>query len=102
MINDPKKFGDYKCEAQNMFGTFERTITLNQGVKPNKPTKLELRGLNSDRFDIDVGATRTTTERSEMDINGYRFELIPLDEFKANGGKWDRARVILVGFEDGI
>ncbi len=70
VVNDTKAFGDYKCKAENSLGTLERIITLTEGVKPEKPSNLALRGVNSDTFDVDVGATRKTKERNPMDING--------------------------------
>lgn len=36
-----------------------------------------------------------------MDINGYRFEVMSNYQFKLNGHKWDKARVLVFGFEDG-
>lgn len=82
-------------------GILDRVFTLLNGTKPSKPTVLQLRGVNSDTFDIDVGATRNPGPRDPMEVNGFRFEVITLDELKANGGKWDRARVENLGFEDG-
>lgn len=82
-------------------GILDRVITLLNGTKPTKPTVLQLRGVNSDTFDIDVGATRNPGPRDPMEINGYRFDVISLDDFQKNGGKWDRARVEHLGFEDG-
>lgn len=83
-------------------GTLERTITLSKGIKPEKPPTLQLRGVNSDTFDIDVGAIRKPKPRHPMDINGYRFEIISVQDFRLNGGKWDNARILVLGFEDGI
>lgn len=100
-MNDSKAFGDYICKANNTLGELDRIITLLNGTKPSKPTVLQLRGVNSDTFDIDVGAMRPPGPRQPMEINGYRFEVISTEEFKANGGKWDRARVENLGFEDG-
>lgn len=70
LVNNSTVFGDYKCKAENSLGTLERIITLNQGVKPEKPPHIVLRGVNSDTFDVDVGAVRKTKERNPMDING--------------------------------
>lgn len=41
-----------------------------EGIKPEKPTNLALRGVNSDTFDVDVGAHRKKGSRHPMDING--------------------------------
>lgn len=102
LVNDSKAFGDYTCRAQNSLGVLERIITLMEGVKPEKPSNLALRGVNSDTFDVDVGAVRKTKTRNEMDINGYRFEIIESEKFRLDGRKWDNARVMILGFEDGI
>lgn len=100
-MNDSKAFGDYKCNAQNALGTLERTISLNEGTKPPAPNDISLRGFNSDTFDLDVGAIRTSKTRNPMDINGYRFEIISKHLYLANGKKWKNARVLTFGFEDG-
>lgn len=100
-VNDSKAFGDYVCKAENALGILERVITLLNGTKPSRPTKLQLRGVNSNTFDIDVGAIREPGPRDPMEIIGYRFEIITINELKSNGGKWDRARVENFGFEDG-
>lgn len=102
IVNDTKAFGDYRCHAENALGTLDRTITLQQGEKPEKPKQVELRGYSSDTFDVDVGAIRTSKTRHPMDINGYRFEIISVAEYRQNGGKWDTARVLDLGFEDGL
>lgn len=74
---------------------------MTEGVKPEKPSNLALRGVNSDTFDVDVGAVRKTKERNPMDINGYRFEIMESEKFRLEGRKWDHARVMILGFEDG-
>lgn len=101
-------------------------------MKPEKPSNLALRGVNSDTFDVDVGAVRKTKERNPMDINGnclfcynilailvfgfslslrfykiiylqgYRFEIIESEKFRLDGRKWDHARIMILGFEDGM
>lgn len=101
LVNDSKAFGDYKCKAENSLGTLERIITLSEGVKPEKPSNLALRGVNSDTFDVDVGAVRKTKDPVPMEVNGYRFEIIESEKFRLDGRKWDHARVMILGFEDG-
>lgn len=100
-MNDTKAFGEYKCKAQNGLGTLERTISLQEGTKPERPSVVQLRGCSSDTFDVDVGAVRTSKIRHEMDVNGYRFEIISTPDFRRNGARWDKARVMIFGFEDG-
>lgn len=101
IVNDTKVFGEYRCKAQNGLGDLERTISLQEGVKPEKPKTVQLRGCSSDTFAVDVGAVRTSKQRHEMDINGYRFEIISTSDYRLNGGKWDKALVLNLGFEDG-
>lgn len=100
-ISDVSAFGNYNCKASNSMGILERVITLKEGTKPDSPTQFNLRGVNSDTFDIDVGAVRTSNVRTPMDINGYRFEVIPEQEYRSNGEKWDTARILNFGFQDG-
>lgn len=100
-MNDSNAFGDYKCQAQNSLGTLDRTISLQEGVKPEKPKTVGLRGSSSDAFDVDVGATRGSKQHEVMDINGYRFEVISLSDYRVSGGKWDTSRVLEVPFGEG-
>lgn len=81
-------------------GNLERTISLQEGIKPERPPHVVLRGAGSTTFDVDVGA-KTPDVRTPMDINGYRFEIISVSNYRMNGGKWDKARVLNKGFEDG-
>lgn len=100
-MNDSQAFGSYICKANNLLGGIEQNVTLIEGTKPEKPTHLQLRGVNSDTFDIDVNATRKSNIPDRMDVNGYRFEITSVDELRANGGKWDKARIVNVKFGDG-
>lgn len=99
MISDNNDFGDYVCKATNPEGSLIRTISLQKGEKPAPPTKLELNGVNSSMFDLDVGASKFTKKNDLWDINGFRLEYMPLEQFKANGGKWENASVYNVGFD---
>lgn len=74
---------------------------LINGTKPNAPPHITLRGVNSNTFDLDVGAKKTIGPSDPMDINGYRFELLSTEEYRNNGGKWTNARVVLKDFTDG-
>ena len=51
-------------------------------------------------MDIDVGAKRDPKSTNLMDINGYRFELIPKQVFIANGN-WQSAWIKEFAVEDG-
>lgn len=47
-------FGKYKCRASNSLGKAERIIILEEGVRPDPPEFLELRGANSDLLDLGI------------------------------------------------
>lgn len=74
---------------------------LINGTKPNAPSHISLRGVNSETFDLDVGAKSGPDPPDPMDIIGYRFELLSTEEHRNNGGKWTNARVVLKDFTDG-
>lgn len=74
---------------------------LINGTKPNPPPYITLRGVNSNTFDLDVGAKKIGSPNDPMNIIGYRFELVPKEEHPNNGGKWMNARVVLKDFTDG-
>lgn len=103
LIANDSVLGDYKCRAANQLGSLESIITLKLGEKPEPPSKFILRGVNYSFLDVDVGAIRPK-ERSEMDIIGYRFEIITYDQFRRNKkhNKWAQAREIYFPFEDEI
>lgn len=101
IINDSNVFGDYNCHAENQHGSIEHTIRLHEGTKPDPPEHFILRGVNSDTFDIDVGASRTSSLPTDKDLIGFRFELIPQQVYQANGGSWQSAKILNFGFEDG-
>lgn len=71
------------------------------GTKPPAPPYISLRGVNSNTFDLDVGAQKIG-DSDPMDITGYRFEILSKDEHRNNGGKWLNARIIHKDFIDGI
>lgn len=100
-LNSSKEFGDYLCEANNTLGTLKRNILLINGTKPDAPMHITLRGVNSNTFDLDVGAKKIGSP-SPMDIIGYRFELVSSEELRKNGGKWNATRVVLKDFTDGV
>lgn len=52
-----------------------------------------LRGLSSDTFDIDVGAKKDLKNFNKMDVNGFRFELIPKEILLENNNSWNRSFV---------
>lgn len=99
-LDNSKLFGDYVCEAKNSLGVLKRTISLLNGTKPPAPAHITLRGLNSNTFDLDVGAKKPP-KPDIMDINGYRFELISKEDSRNNGGKWTNPKVVIKDFTDG-
>lgn len=62
---------------------------------------MTFRGVNSNTFDLDVGAKRTGSP-NDMDIIGYQFEIVSTEEHRNNGGKWTNARVVSKDFTDGV
>lgn len=100
-MNSSKEFGDYVCEANNTLGTLKRNILLINGTKPNAPSHITLRGVNSNTFDLDVGAKKTGPA-DPMDIIGYRFEILSEEELRNNGRNWSNARLVLKDFTDGV
>lgn len=100
-LDNKSQFGNYECEATNELGTLKRTIDLVNGTRPARPAQIVLRGVNSNTFDLDVGAKRPN-KVSIMDVNEYRFEIIPKEEFEFNRGKWTTARVVNKDFTDGL
>uniref|UniRef100_A0A182QG23 Neural cell adhesion molecule 1 n=1 Tax=Anopheles farauti TaxID=69004 RepID=A0A182QG23_9DIPT len=91
MIKTSSIFGKYKCEAKNELGTVTQEIHLKEGTKPDPPSLFQLRGVNSDTLDIDVGATKShDIPPDPTTVIGYRFELMPMDEY-LKSRSWDRA-----------
>ncbi|XP_065095667.1 neural cell adhesion molecule 1-like [Ochlerotatus camptorhynchus] len=102
VIKNSTVFGKYKCEAKNELGTISREIQLREGTKPDPPSRFQLRGVNSDTLDIDVGATKShDVDPDHSTIIGYRFELIPTEEF-AKHRNWERAHRRDFDVEDGV
>lgn len=82
-------------------GVSDHIINLIEGSKPESPKVFGLRGLSSDTFDVDVGA-KVNTNRHKMDINGYRFELIPKEIYKKGNGSWSSSWVKDFPIADGV
>ncbi|XP_055540722.1 neuroglian-like [Wyeomyia smithii] len=101
-IKNSTAFGKYKCEAKNELGTIARDIQLREGTKPDPPSRFQLRGVNSDTLDIDVGATKShDVDPDHTTVIGYRFELIPTEEY-AKHHNWERANRRDFDVEDGV
>uniref|UniRef100_A0A1S4H1B3 Neural cell adhesion molecule 1 n=1 Tax=Anopheles gambiae TaxID=7165 RepID=A0A1S4H1B3_ANOGA len=91
MIKTSSIFGKYKCEAKNELGSVTQEIHLKEGTKPDPPSLFQLRGVNSDTLDIDVGATKShDIPPDPTTVIGYRFELMPTDEY-LKSRSWDHA-----------
>ncbi|XP_017467825.1 PREDICTED: igLON family member 5 [Rhagoletis zephyria] len=98
---DDSVYDTYRCLAENNLGAIERSTVLERGVKPPPPTVLQLRGFNSNTFDVDVGSVRTSPVRKLMEVNGFRIEYMTEYEFKSDAGKWTNAKRRDFPFEDG-
>ncbi|XP_001357073.3 limbic system-associated membrane protein [Drosophila pseudoobscura] len=94
-------FDNYRCRATNHLGSIERTKRLEQGEKPPSPITFQLRGFNSNTFDVDVSAPRGPEDRGPMEVNGFRIEYMSELEFKSDAGKWTNARRKDFPFEEG-
>ncbi|XP_058126256.1 neural cell adhesion molecule 2-like [Anopheles ziemanni] len=91
LIKTSSLFGKYKCEAKNELGSVSQEIHLKEGSKPDPPSLFQLRGVNSDTLDIDVGATKShDIPPDPTTVIGYRFELMPTDEYMKSRS-WDQA-----------
>ncbi|EDV33327.1 uncharacterized protein Dana_GF23884 [Drosophila ananassae] len=94
-------FDNYRCRAANHLGSIERTKRLEQGEKPPSPITFQLRGFNSNTFDVDVSAPRGQEVRGPMEVNGFRIEYMSELEFKSDAGKWTNAKRKDFPFEEG-
>lgn len=94
-------FDNYRCRAANHLGSIERTKRLEQGEKPPTPITFQLRGYNSNTFDVDVSAPRGQEVRGPMEVNGFRIEYMSELEFKSDAGKWTNAKRKDFPFEEG-
>uniref|UniRef100_A0A1I8MMA3 Uncharacterized protein n=1 Tax=Musca domestica TaxID=7370 RepID=A0A1I8MMA3_MUSDO len=89
---DDGVFATYKCKVKNHLGSIERAITLKRGEKPPTPLPLQLRGLNSHTFDIELSTSKNVTAKPMMGVNGYRIEYITELQFKKDAGQWTNAK----------
>ncbi|KAH8257715.1 hypothetical protein KR038_007887 [Drosophila bunnanda] len=94
-------FDNYRCRAWNDLGSIERTTRLEQGEKPPAPSNFNLRGYNSNTFDVVLSAPRGKEERGLMEVNGFRIEYMTEMEFKTDAGKWTNAKRKDYPFEEG-
>ncbi|EDV99237.1 neural cell adhesion molecule 2 [Drosophila grimshawi] len=100
-VLDAKVFDNYRCRAHNHLGSIERITRLDEGEKPPPPFVFQLRGFNSNTFDVDVSAQRDKDQRGPMDVNGFRIEYMTELEFKTDAGKWTNAKRKDFPFEEG-
>ncbi|KAH8402959.1 hypothetical protein KR222_001081, partial [Zaprionus bogoriensis] len=100
-VRDIKQFDNYRCRAQNHLGSIERVTRLEQGEKPPTPSVFQLRGYNSNTFDVDLSVQRQREKPSPMDVNGFRIEYLPELDFIADAGKWTNAKHKDFRYEEG-
>jgi len=100
-VLDPKQFDNYRCRAQNHLGSIERVTKLEKGEKPPAPLVFQLRGYNSNTFDVDVSVQREKGKPGLMDVNGFRIEYMTELEVKTYGGVWTNARHKEFPYEEG-
>lgn len=93
IIADENDFGDYYCEAKNALDEFRHSITVIEGAKPDPPPQFNLRGKSAYILDINIDEKPSNNVSDLMAVTDYRFELIPIDDFKMNG--WTTARTII-------
>lgn len=100
-VRDVKLFDNYRCQAHNHLGSIERVIQLEQGEKPTPPQVFQLRGYNSNTFDVDISVPRNKSAPGLMDVNGFRIEYLTELEFKTDAGKWTNAKHKEFPYEEG-
>lgn len=98
---DESVFSIYKCKVKNHLGSIERSFVLKRGVKPPTPHPIQLRGLNSNTFDIELSVTRPNNIKPTMEVNGYRIEYMSEMDFKRELGKWSNAKRKDFNYESG-
>lgn len=67
---EPSSYGNYKCVAANRWGKVEKKFIIQEGVKPDPPDFIELRGVNHDLFDIGIHGPYSNMTES-MKTTGY-------------------------------
>ncbi|XP_033149936.1 neural cell adhesion molecule 2 [Drosophila busckii] len=100
-VTDVKAFDNYRCRAHNHLGSIERITRLEMGEKPPPPDVFQLRGFNSNTFDVDVSVHRDKDKRDIMEVNGFRIEYMTDLEFKTDAGKWTNAKHKVFPYEEG-
>lgn len=100
-VLDAKVFDSYRCRAHNHLGSIERITRLDEGEKPPPPLVFQLRGYNSNTFDVDLSAPRDKDQLGPMDVNGFRIEYMTELEFKTDAGKWTNAKRKDFPYEEG-
>lgn len=82
-IKDKNNFTNYVCNASNTIGTLETRFNLQEGVQPQTPQYITLRGANSDLLVIGVHVAENKEEREGMEPIGFRIEYRPFVEKSA-------------------
>uniref|UniRef100_A0A1I8Q0M4 Neural cell adhesion molecule 2 n=2 Tax=Stomoxys calcitrans TaxID=35570 RepID=A0A1I8Q0M4_STOCA len=84
--------GDYKCKVANPLGTLERVIKLTKGLKPDKPSRFQLRRAFTDGFELDIRSTKYSSTEDNMNTLGYRVEYISNKDLVYRVGNWSYAK----------
>uniref|UniRef100_A0A1A9WKQ4 Uncharacterized protein n=1 Tax=Glossina brevipalpis TaxID=37001 RepID=A0A1A9WKQ4_9MUSC len=101
-VDNEDVFSVYKCKVKNHLGSIERALTLKRGEKPPTPKDMQLRGYNSNTFDIVVNHPRSNDVADpSMKVTGYRIEYMTELEFKKDLGKWTNAKRKEFAYEEG-
>ncbi|KAL9926453.1 neural cell adhesion molecule 2 [Glossina fuscipes] len=101
-VDNEDVFNVYKCKVKNHLGSIERALILKRGEKPPTPKDMQLRGYNSNTFDIVVNHPRSSDVADPlMKVTGYRIEYMTELEFKKDLGKWTNAKRKEFAYEEG-
>lgn len=85
-------FGEYKCKAWNKLGKLEKFITLRQGVQPEPPDLIQLRGTRTRSLDLGINGPDMSNKTISLGMEpiGYRVQ------YKTNQDDvgWDKAGTV--------
>lgn len=93
-------FGDYKCKAWNELGKLEKVITLQQGVQPEPPDHVQLKGAHVHSLDLEIRGPDMTNKTivRDMEPTGYRVQIKEVEEHI----EWERASTVDFPIRDGL
>ncbi|GAB0095936.1 Neural cell adhesion [Sergentomyia squamirostris] len=93
-LTDISVLGQYRCKAINPLGFVEHEILLKEGIKPEAPRKVALRGVGYNIMDVDINAMKVDKVTMEMDVTGYRIEIMEVKMFEEHDQDWTLSRQI--------